>query len=962
MRRQLISQNNFTTGFSDGVNPLHAPATGWYEGSCNQLILADNLTRPFKGWYSKGSGSGCNYSCLIGDVFGGLSNYGSTTGQGNVLQDYSKTLFFIGSGSVNKAGTLVQKNCPSFSFTPSATVVDTSTGLITYAGHGLYTGQPVTLSAGTTIMLGLSAATNYWAINVSSSTFKLATSLANAQGGTAVTGGTSGTGTQTVSPGQLFTSANTTTGAITVTTHNLVQGQAVYFSTAGTLPFSMTAATAYWVAVVVDANTIKVANSYANAMAGTFLTGGSIAGNSYIRSGSLTSSVVTGIRASTSLQVASLLTADYFYSYVDQAGLATPDAPVVAVPATPSGSYTGVINGAVNFKIAGIRDRSHQGSDIDDPSAPVKSVSSTASAVVVPNNKTVQITFPDAKVGQTHWAVFSTQEGFGGTGDFYRLGYRTSSDASAVWYYGISETTVAAATNRTLEFDYRTGDLLPETAWIQDYPPLAGTHCVRLENVMSVLGCLDGSVICVSLPNFYESYNPFHLLYLPEAVTAVLHRQVDNYAIIGCRNSIHAIQYVGYRGGDLPSATITTLNPEVGIAYEHNWAMGGGSIALFLEGAGIAIMSPNGTIDFEFGKEVHRFTSGWTASATTVAFNPATRSFVWGNGDSSVSYCLESGAWSTPVYTSDAGVTGTWTSGINAQGELVATLTNAGVQTAYSYDNNTSTTRMPIVSITNWNGGQDTGRAKNIYEVQVDIENGANVECLIAGVHQNLLKTYQRGCSLTSGSANLTGTFNAGITGMWAALSAANIGNLTFSSVSGNIITITSHGLFTGQSVTLTTTGSLPTGLAVSTTYYVIVTGVNTIQLASTLANARANPPVPITLSSAGSGTNKAVLNFIICKLTYVNTTTASMTDPYTGATKLAAASANPVFALLGQYFFPCAPVASTPQSLYPLRPRTQNARTWALSTLMFTDATTGSTLGVATRGTESGSSVVRVN
>ncbi len=64
-----------------------------------------------------------------------------------------------------------------------------------------------------------------------------------------------------------------------------------------------------------------------------------------------------------------------------------------------------------------------------------------------------------------------------------------------------------------------------------------------------------------------------------------------------------------------------------------------------------------------------------------------------------------------------------------------------------------------------------------------------------------------------------------------------------------NTITITGHGFFTGLKVALTGT-NLPTGLS-ATNYWVIVVDADTIQLASSLANAEAGTPVHIT----GQGT-----------------------------------------------------------------------------------------------------------
>lgn len=687
MRREKLGSHTFIGGFSDNQNAFRADPNQWADGSCNQFLLGENLVRPFKGFFSQGTGTGSGLMFPLGSTYGGLRAYSTVTPLGSLLETYSKTLFTIGAGEVMKEGIPVSEAVLDFTFDPGD--VNVSNGTITEASHGLTTGEPVYFTnSAADPPLGLQVDTAYFAINLTSNTFRLASTYKNALAGTQIIPTDQGTGTNTL------------------------------YSDGGGMP----------------------------------------------------------IRASSILQVAYNQVATYFYEYVENAGLSRVDTPLVSLPSTPTAGYTGVVNGAVNFKVAAIRDTQNIGVDIDNPAAPVKGLASTASAVVVPVNNTVRIVFPDAVLGQTHWAVFSTQEGFGGTGEFYRLGWRSSSSGAAIWYFGISETTVAATGTRTLEFDYRTGDLLPEAAWIEDYEPPPGSHCVQLENIMVVLGAYDGTVGAVSLPNDFESYNPFHLLYFPEPVTAVLSRQIDNFAFVACRNSIHTIQYVGYRGSELPSATVTTITPEVGIAYQHNWCMGGGQIAMFLEGAGIALMTNDGKVDLEFGAEVAKFTRNWTAINVKAVFNPTTRSYVFGHLNESVSYCLESGSWGAPVYNSDAGITGDWSSGINAQGKLFVSLTNGGTSTAYIYDDATSTTRMPSVSVGQWMSG-GTGRGAAVYEMAAAIQGSSNSENVIVGLHKNLFPTYLRGASVTSGSHILTATgFTSNYTGMWACLLGASIG------------------------------------------------------------------------------------------------------------------------------------------------------------------------------------------
>jgi hypothetical protein len=68
------------------------------------------------------------------------------------------------------------------------------------------------------------------------------------------------------------------------------------------------------------------------------------------------------------------------------------------------------------------------------------------------------------------------------------------------------------------------------------------------------------------------------------------------------------------------------------------------------------------------------------------------------------------------------------------------------------------------------------------------------------------------------------------------------------------VITITGHGFSTGHIVQFSTTGTLPGGLSLSTSYYVIRTGANTFQVATTYANAMLGTAKDLT--STGSGTH----------------------------------------------------------------------------------------------------------
>ena len=73
--------------------------------------------------------------------------------------------------------------------------------------------------------------------------------------------------------------------------------------------------------------------------------------------------------------------------------------------------------------------------------------------------------------------------------------------------------------------------------------------------------------------------------------------------------------------------------------------------------------------------------------------------------------------------------------------------------------------------------------------------------------------------------------------------------------VAADTVTITAHGYTTGLKGQLTTTGTLPAGLATSTNYWLVVVNANTIGFATSLANAVAGTKIDIT-AAAGGGTH----------------------------------------------------------------------------------------------------------
>ncbi len=126
-------------------------------------------------------------------------------------------------------------------------------------------------------------------------------------------------------------------------------------------------------------------------------------------------------------------------------------------------------------------------------------------------------------------------------------------------------------------------------------------------------------------------------------------------------------------------------------------------------------------------------------------------------------------------------------------------------------------------------------------------------------------------------SANLGAYLRMGTTGKLPTYSSKTLaGNVTFTFVDGDVtvgsdlIAETAHGLETGDVVRLTTSGTLPAGLALATDYYVIRVDANSFKLASSLANAEAGTAVDIT-AAAGGGTHTVTEQAVVHSALDVN-------------------------------------------------------------------------------------------
>lgn len=128
---------------------------------------------------------------------------------------------------------------------------------------------------------------------------------------------------------------------------------------------------------------------------------------------------------------------------------------------------------------------------------------------------------------------------------------------------------------------------------------------------------------------------------------------------------------------------------------------------------------------------------------------------------------------------------------------------------------------------------------------------------------------------------------------------------------SSNSFEITAHPFTTGDQVTIASTGAVPGGLAVNTSYFVINSGVDSIKLATSYANATGGSDIDIqttgsgtitiasdetfTLTRAGSSGTVTVKKGSVVVATFTDTNVASPLRPFYWCREQSASNSLPV-------------------------------------------------------------------
>jgi hypothetical protein len=210
------------------------------------------------------------------------------------------------------------------------------------------------------------------------------------------------------------------------------------------------------------------------------------------------------------------------------AGLtAPPTAPLILESVTTSSKNTG----SYAMQITRKRSATQAESNPSPPSLPI-----TVAA------KMITLTFPGALSGQDLWRVYATASGLGQEGPLLFLKEVMIYDGGGPVPAGM-----VSSSGGTLDFEWLNSELGAEEPPTDHNVPNTGLFCAPLQDVMMVLGTLQGVAIDVSSPGDPESYPAkFRLLTTPpEIPNGFAARANENQLMFWCSNSIQSIVYTG---------------------------------------------------------------------------------------------------------------------------------------------------------------------------------------------------------------------------------------------------------------------------------------------------------------------------------------------------------------------------------------------------------------------------------
>jgi hypothetical protein len=333
---------------------------------------------------------------------------------------------------------------------------------------------------------------------------------------------------------------------------------------------------------------------------------------------------------------------------------------------------------------------------------------------------------------------------------------------------------------RAVVLNWTPSDLTEETEWIYDFPPPSCSHATQIQNRMWVAAWSDasaratetfanpdgsasaespGTALVPSVANQFESYDPRFPLYLPEQVVDILSDGMEGYKFIGGRNGIYALQALNVELGT--PGTMTVLLRGEGIERAENWCARDRAIYLYT-GNGPVRITEGGVVDKTFAAKVRHLMTGIGQDKMVVQGHSRAQSVMYAADNICWLFDEVTGRWSTQVSLDDI-YPGNIISAVATQSRLIITKENAGVRTAYRFDEGTADSY--IVGTGHFQDQPSPDAAKMIQDIR-----GAFVADKLSthyvALHVNTMKTFLQDAQMTVGS-NVLHSASAAFTSEW---------------------------------------------------------------------------------------------------------------------------------------------------------------------------------------------------
>lgn len=327
-------------------------------------------------------------------------------------------------------------------------------------------------------------------------------------------------------------------------------------------------------------------------------------------------------------------------------GIAQPSAPTLAASAT-----TGKNDGSYSVCITKIRSATGEESTRSLPS----------NVVAVTNKKLIIGGLPTTPVveGVDKIGIYCSFRNFGATGP---------------WFHLIDIDISASATYETDWFNGELGGLAP----IDHDPPPGCTHCFAVNNVMVAAGSFGGSGLSPSIPGSPGAYPPDFTVFIPGggSITGCKATGFSGAVLVATASSLNSVIATN---SPITPITVRQLWPTTGFATGSSWCTVEDEVYGFSGQRGAVRTQGDGPPDTTFANAVHKYfgDNGFTASNTTVGYDPKTDSVMFCKGSTVLCFARSRGYWHCPMT-----ITGTARTGATVGGDFLLDVGGGALQSA----------------------------------------------------------------------------------------------------------------------------------------------------------------------------------------------------------------------------------------------------------------------------------------